>query len=712
MANATLLAERFGGDVTQRYRAPSLGDGLVSRQRLFARLLDPSGPPLALVTAPAGYGRTTLLADWAGRDPRGVAWIALDKSHDDDPALLAAAVSEALDRPTPFALVLDDVQVLRSEGACNVLRALADHVPAGSRVVLSSRTEPPLPIGRLRAQRSLLELEASDLAMTAAEAAELLHHEGLRPAPGEAETLVRRTEGWPVALYLAALSLREQRDPSRAQRFGGEDAVMRRYLADSVLPELPRRSLRFLEQTSVLERLSGGLCDAVLDTEGSGRLLAELATHRRLLVPLDRSGEWYRCPAVLREMLASELRREDPARERALRLRAADWFVAHDDSASAIDQAIAAGALERAGELLWTHAPGLVATGRRDAVERWLAALTSTDVGGDPHLALVSACAAFAGGDLGRVQRWEAVARRQLPEAQDRIGDEIVAAAGTMRAAVSADGLAGVARETACAQHAMPEASTWHSLCCFLEGAALHLTGDLDRAEAVLEDGARRGAVIAPGPRTLCLAQLALIAGDREEWEGGAALVARARTQVEHYGLRDYPTSALVFAASAAIRVRRGPVDEAQHDLRHAMRLVDAIVDFAPWYLAEVRAALAHAAIKLSDVTTARELLEAARRDARRVPESPVLAGWIARAEESSDAASAVALASSAALTTAELRILRFLPTHLSFREIGDDLYISTNTVKTQAHAVYRKLDASSRSQAVARAAKLGLLDA
>jgi LuxR family maltose regulon positive regulatory protein len=214
--------------------------------------------------------------------------------------------------------------------------------------------------------------------------------------------------------------------------------------------------------------------------------------------------------------------------------------------------------------------------------------------------------------------------------------------------------------------------------------------------------------VAAPNIQTLCLAQLALGAAEREDWESAAALAARAMGQVEHYALHNYPTSALVFAVSAAVRARRGRVDEAQADARDATRLLGLLTDFMPWYEVETRIALAQAALRLSDAAEARDLLAEAARRARRTPDAVVLHEWIASTERRLDTASA----GGGVLTTAELRILGYLPTHLSFREIAGRLYVSANTVKTQAHAVYRKLDAASRSEAVARAMQLGLLDA
>jgi LuxR family maltose regulon positive regulatory protein len=260
--------------------------------------------------------------------------------------------------------------------------------------------------------------------------------------------------------------------------------------------------------------------------------------------------------------------------------------------------------------------------------------------------------------------------------------------------------------DAARAFHLEPEDSPWRPLCRLVEGVSHHLTGDPDLAETRLLDGVRRGAVAAPNIQTLCLAQLALVAADREDWESAAGFSSRALAQVDRYALRGFPISALVFAVSAMIRARRGRVDEAQSDAREARRLLDMLTDFLPWYEVETRLALASAAIRLGDAPGARELIAGAGRFARRVPDATLLHGWMTQTAAQLD----VADAGRTLLTTAELRILGFLPTHLSFREIADRLYVSANTVKTQAHAVYRKLNAASRSEAVTRATQLGLL--
>jgi LuxR family transcriptional regulator, maltose regulon positive regulatory protein len=676
----------------------------VSRRRLVNKFLNPDGPPIAVVAAPAGYGRTTVLAEWARSDPRGVAWITLDESHDHDPARLARAIADVLGGPGPFALVLDDVHVLHSKESLRVVRELVERVPRGSRVALSSRTLPPLPIGRLRAQRRLIEIDAHDLAMTTAEAAQLLGEEGLRIPASEVEALVVRTDGWAAALYLAAFSSRDR--GVSPHRFGGDDITMRQYLADSVLADLSPRMISLLARTSVVDRLSGGLCDAILDAEGSGRALEELATRWHLLEPLDRSGDWYRCRTVLRQMLISEFHRRDPAGEQRSRRRARGWLAAHGEPERAADQAVATGDVSEAGKLLWAHGPQALAAGRAGVVRRWLGDLGDERIAADSRLAVLATATALTDGAVGAAQRWLSVAGGAPKGAP-----EVDAVTSLFRTVVDARRLRSAMRGAAAARDCLPKDRPWYATACFVEGAARHLSGDFDSAESVLEDGARRGAVTAHAAHALCLAQLGLLALDRGDAAGAAAPVARARRAVEGGDLRNYSMSTLVFAVSSSVRARQGRLDEAQADARQCMRLLDGATEFTPWFKAQVRLALAQALTKLGEVPTARSLIDAARRDVRRVSDSKVLRARLAAADRDLSAAATAMLPAESTLTNAELRILRFLPTHLSFREIADDLFVSANTVKTQAHAVYRKLGASSRSEAVARASELGLLD-
>jgi LuxR family maltose regulon positive regulatory protein len=350
--------------------------------------------------------------------------------------------------------------------------------------------------------------------------------------------------------------------------------------------------------------------------------------------------------------------------------------------------------------------------GRNGIVRRWLSSFTSDEIATHPTLALAAAHSHLARGELDAALRWESSARRALHETPPgKRSAALEAGVAILRAAIAGDGVIRMGEDAARARELVPEDSPARSICCLLAGVASHLTGDRDGAQRSLEEGVRRAAVAAPNVQTLCLAQLALIAAEREDWETGVACAARASAQMQHYRLDEYPTSALVFAASAVVRARRGRIAEAQEDMREARRLLGMLTDFIPWYEAETRIALAQAALRLSDVVGARELLGDASRFAQRVPDAIVLRHWIDAMRAQVDAVSASNVGGPASLTDAELRVLVFLPTYLSFREIASRLYVSANTIKTQAHAVYRKLDAASRSEAVERAAEIGLIE-
>jgi len=722
---------------------PPFGPGLVARPRLVQRLAEARDVPLALVVAPAGYGKTTALAEWAARDPRPFAWLVLEPG-DDDVARLVAAIALALDeveplprgalaalradgadgpdaaiarlgtaiagRRAPFVLVLDDAHVLASDGARDVLDAIIGNLPPGSLLAVASRSELPLPVGRLRAHRRVVEVGPRELQMTRAEAAEVLGGLGLRPV--DVELLVQRTEGWPAGLYLAALSLREQPDRDHAvARFAGDDRLVADYLRDELLAGLPPERLRFLTSTSVLAELSGPLCDAVLGRPGSGATLRDLARSNLMLVPLDRADDRYRYHGLFADMLRAELRRSEPEVEGELHRRASAWHAARGEADRAIHHAIAAGDVDGAADLLWGVAPGWVMGGRDAVVRDWLERFAPEEIARHPRLALTAATSDVAAGDRDRLEHWAAAAARGLAAAAAEPDGPDAAVADVLGVLAARDGLDGMRAGAAAAAARLPAETAWLGVCRLLEGTALYLSGDREAARGPLEDGARHGAVAAPLVQALCLAQLGVLALEEDDAETAEVCIARARRQVERTGLGDCPLAALVFAASALGRAQRGRVDEAQRDMREGTRLLATLAEFTPWYAVEARLLLARAALRLSDVVGARTLLAEASRLARRASDAVVLLQWLEDGWGQADSFSSAAILGPTSLTTAELRVLRLLPTHLSFREIAGRLHVSTNTIKTQAHAVYRKLDASSRTDAVSSARRLGLVD-
>jgi LuxR family maltose regulon positive regulatory protein len=310
--------------MASKLRRPSPRPGTVSRSSLIGQLTRDDSRPIVSVVAPPGYGKTTLLSQWAGHDGRATAWVSVDE-RDNDPKVLLSYVAEALDMvepvgervfealasrvssvpgsvvprlgsafwsmSTPVMLILDDVHLLRNAESRDALSVLADHVPPGSRLVLAGRDEPPLRIARLRAEGRILEIGPGDLSLNREDATALLTDAGLALAEDEIAELHRRTEGWPAGLYLAALYLREGGSlGTAAVSFGGDDRLVSQYMEAEFLARISVRHREFLTRTAVLERMSGALCEAVLEVPGSAATLAELSRSNLLLVPLDRRG--------------------------------------------------------------------------------------------------------------------------------------------------------------------------------------------------------------------------------------------------------------------------------------------------------------------------------------------------------------------------------------------------------------------------------------
>ena len=377
---------RAGGSVfdliASKLRRPLIRPGTVRRSSLVERLAGSDGRPIVSVAAPAGYGKTTLLSQWAESNGQAFAWVSVDEA-DNDPKVLLRYVAEALDAvepldervfdalaspvssvpgsvvprlgsafssmTSPVVLALDDVHVLRNSECRAALSVLADHVPDRSRLVLAGRAEPPLRIARLRAEGKILEIGPADLSLTREEASSLLRDAGLALAEEDVAELHKRTEGWPAGLYLAALYLREGGPFAGAvAAFGGDDWLVSEYLESEFLSRISGRQRVFLTRTAVLERMGGPLCDAVLEMGGSAAVLEELAGSNLLLVPLDRRGEWYRYHHLFRDMLLAELHRQEPDLMPVLRRRAAGWCRDNGMPEAALEYSMAVGDVEGA----------------------------------------------------------------------------------------------------------------------------------------------------------------------------------------------------------------------------------------------------------------------------------------------------------------------------------------------------------------------------
>ncbi|HEX2414666.1 MAG TPA: LuxR C-terminal-related transcriptional regulator [Thermoleophilaceae bacterium] len=719
-----------------RSRRPAPRPGFIPRERLTRRLVEARERRVVLLRAPAGYGKTSLLHDWTASDPRPCAWATLC-GEDNDPATLISLVAlafEAVDpigwevfealssgRPdahaaalrrlaralgrkqAPFVLVLDDLHELRTRAARAVVRTITQALPPGSQLALASRGGAELPTARLRAQRGSVELGLEDLAMTPSEAAALLAATGIEADPRDLATLARRSEGWPAALYLGALSLGR----------GSDDRFLTEYVREELLQDTSPARLGFLRRTSVLERLTAPLCDAVLQRDDSAGELDALTRANVPLETLDRGAGAFRYNARFAEVLRSELRRLEPGREASLHRRASAWLEREGDRETAVRHAVRADDLPRAARLMWRLTPEAMAQGRSEAIAVLLRQLGERRLADISLLGLVAAGSSLMAGDLYEADRWTTIAGGS-PSSPSSPRHSRLEEAGLalMRAAIGRTGTRRMAANASRAHLLLEDDSPWRPLCRFFEGAALHLGADFEMARTRLEDGAHRAAVSAPLIQALCLAQLALLEADEGDLARATSLASRARAQVGRFRLDGNPAVALVVAVSCAVRARCTQIPDPMADLRLAHGLIGSLTDPSPWYDAQCRVALARAMLRARGPAAADEVLAPAGAASRFAAEAPVLAGWLREAQDQIELACRSLGAADWSLTAAELRVLHYLPSHLSFREIAERLYVSQNTVKTHARAIYRKLEVSSRGKAVDLARGAGLVDA
>ena len=361
---------------------------VVLRPRLIERLNEGLHRKLTLISAPAGFGKTTLVSEWVAGCERPVAWLSLDEG-DNDPTrfltyLVAAlqtiapnigeGVVSALQSPQPpptesilttllneitaipdnFVLVLDDYHVIDAKRIDDALTFLLEHLPPQMHLVITTREDPQLPLARLRARGQLTELRAADLRFTPAEAAEFLNQVmGLNLSAEEITALETRTEGWIAGLQLAALSMQGREDiPAFIRAFAGDNRYIVDYLVEEVLQRQPDHVRSFLLQTSILDRLNGPLCDAVTGQEEGNARLEALERGNFFVVPLDDRRHWYRYHHLFAEVLSAHLRAEQPDQVATLHRRASEWYEQHGSAADAIRHALAAEDFERAADLV------------------------------------------------------------------------------------------------------------------------------------------------------------------------------------------------------------------------------------------------------------------------------------------------------------------------------------------------------------------------
>jgi len=697
---------------------------------------------LVAITAPAGYGKSTFLAEWAAKEDRRVAWVSLDR-FDDEPGALLTSLASAYCRtslscpelifdmrgqgvsvlgraaprlaaelrvsPVPFVFMLDDLHELQSPACHDVLGMVISALPRGSQLAAASRCEQPhLP--RLRAAGDALELGAADLALDAAGAQQIFANVQVSASPELAAAVTERTEGWPVGLYLAALIAKQSH--GLAHTLTGEDRYVADYLYREVLSRQPKAMQRFLRRTAVLDQVSGPLCEAVLQSSAADIHLRRVEEHNLFLTPLDRERRWYRHHALFREFLLGELRRAEPTIITTLHQRAADWYEANGSPAQAVEHLLQTTDRDRATRLVTKLAQPTYMAGQLSTVQRWYRAIGDVHIEHHPPLAVHRCWEGMLTGDTTGAPRWAAVVNAASFDGVPGDGSaSFDSARAILRAGMCAVGPEAMMADATFAVTQEPAWSPCRDTALWLLAQAHLLAGHLDEACAAFAEASATAATMG-NFETIASAesQLAWLAMDRGSWGDAAARLELALATIEDKRLQDYVTSIPAFAAAARLSLHHSDQKEARLQLTRAMRARPAATYLLPYLAVRLRLQLAKVYLVIADPSTARQLL---REIDDILVHRPALGTLV---DEVGDFRSILASSATSLgtrplpLTPAELRLLPYLQTHLTADMIAKRLFISIHTVKTEIKAIYRKLGASSRDDAVQKATAIGLL--
>lgn len=723
---------------------PSTRTDWLERPRLVDRMeREAQSRPVVLMAAPAGYGKSTLVAQWVDRGHAGpVAWLQLDPADNDPTRLWAdlAAALEHIDCPVdgtvaeslrtdstavaaqliprviealvrfarPLTIVLEDCHVVRSADCNDQLGRLIESLPAHVHVVIVSRSDPQLRLGRLRVEGKIAEFRTSDLSFTVEEAQLLLSTQGVALSESAQKELYRLTEGWPAALYLAALYLKGRESPDDfVARLSGSNRYIADYLSEEVLGRQDPEVRDFILSMSVFDRFDAALADYVTQTRSAARLLLHLERTNLLLIPLHGRG-WFRFHHLFGAFARSALEVEHPELVTELHRRGAQWFAARNDVEQSIHHTMAAGDLEGAAALVQKNWLSFFDVGRSSTVSGWLRTFRCTAVDDGAAATVTGAWLAALTGDRTELQR-----RETALESMTAVGplpDGTRSARSALMLIRGLFGFAGPDRMLADAEQAIllePDPSTpWHAVACAALGHAGFVTGDVSMARARLGEAAR--SPVAPVlVRILTLGTLSLCEAEQGNHVVSARLADQAMDLVTAHSMEGM--AEVVFAATAhgAALAAAGRLAEARVVLDDGLRARRRSPGLSSWPLIHHLIVTAAVTAEMGDTGLAEELLAevegltpwpdgSMRVTRRRIADvrhrftRPLIKAQLGEA-----------------LTPREHEMLRRLRGSQTLREIAADLYVSHNTVKTLTLSLYRKLGAHSRSEVLALSAGL-----
>ena len=697
-----------------------------------------------LVVAPPGYGKTVLLADWAAHQQRDVAWLTLGE-FDNDPSVFLTYVAAAIDRVEPIdpsfgraltaqgtrilaeavprlaselhrwrrpgVLVLDDVYRLEDRTCLDALASLLGHLPPGFRVVMASRTTPDLPVGRLRANRALLEIGKDELAFDAQEAEALAAAAGLRLSRDQARALAERTEGWAAAIYLAALA--HERDATHvvgAGEVSGRDGYVAEYLRSELSPILDDLDVTLLTRTSIVDVLEPGLAEAVSALPDATARLRRLAHANLLIGELPGKAPSFRYHHLLRDYLEADLERREPGSLAELHHRASVWYLDAGRPELAIEHSIASGDTDAAAVLVEGATLRTYLLGHGDRLTRWLQTFDDEAFTRRPVLAVGAAMVYALSGRPDEAERMADIVERSTFDGVPANGSASFESFRSMlRGIMVGRGAVDAYRNAAAAVAAEPSGSPWRTLALETLAQAHVMLGDPAAADAALAeavDAAPPGGSYA----FFALALRASIAMGRGDWERAAEHARDSHRRIERVHLGSTASTVLVHAVAARVAIHYGDLARGREELVHAQLARPLVSHALPATVIVALLEVARAYLAIADPAGAGSAVAEAERILKRRPDLGVLAEQLVEIRGRVHGASET-LALPSTLTPAELRVLPMLSTHLMFEEIADRLHVSKHTVKAQVVSIYGKLGVSSRGEAVDRAIEIGLLE-
>jgi len=730
--------------VTTKAHAPMQRAGLVRRDELVQRLSDVHDRQITVVQAPAGYGKSSLLTQWAEADPvRRFGWLTLEET-DNDPAhlwryvllamrsmtpgfadrawgllhypqpdldvVITHILNGLLDVPGRLVLVLDDYHVITNQQCHDSMQHFIDHIPRSMQVALGTRERPPLSLSKLEASGTLLAINTTELKFTLEETKKALDGAGGRFSPAEAELVHKATEGWPVGVYLTAIA----HDPHSVDgALSGRVGAVHSYLTEQMIGGFSGDERSVLATWSILRHLNGSLCDRVADREASATRLEQLSKTNLLLMPLDANGDWYRFHDLLRDALRREFARRPAEEQRVAHLQAMEWWLEEGDIAQAIHHAMEADDHERAADLICANWLEYMLGGWLEILGGWINRIPNDAMFAYPPILVASAWIAAFSGDVKATHRFAAAARGASFDGPMPDGSASYASAvAILRAGLGHDGMEDASEHAELAYRVEPPGSPWRQLAAALAGVNRFGLERFEDARIALAEAAQTPTG-EDGTATYARGQLALLEMYEGNWEEGSRHADLACAQIEASNLANLLSSGAAQVAAAAAASHVGNHSLAAQRLRALAPIQRVLSDAIPFDAFQINLVAAETYLLLGDYRAASIHARTASSRLETFGDAGIFEKRLAEVQTvlSSEGQTVGPREDELEpLTDRELKILALLQSDLSVREIGSELFVSRNTAKSHVASVYRKLGVTSRTAAVEQARHLDLI--